>query len=112
MIKSLFLACALLAQACAVGPSPKPTPQPEPPSPWDNPPPEARDAAPSSGCAAACQRLASLGCQESQPTAKGASCVDVCQNAEDSGVISLGPDCIVHADSCASAKACSFAVKK
>lgn len=115
MVRSLFALCALFASTCQVGPfppSPAPSPQPTPaPAPSPDPAPQPAPT-PSSACAAACARFAALGCQEAKPTAAGASCVAVCQNAEDSGVISLGPDCVAHADSCASATACAFSVKR
>lgn len=127
MIKSILLLSALLASTCQVGPFPKPSPQPEPPSPWPDdptpdgqadaapappPPPPAADAGPMRPCEAACARYAFLKCKQAQPTPDGASCVDVCENVESSGVMSLGPDCVAHAARCEDADACAYAVKR
>jgi hypothetical protein len=112
MIKSILLLSALLASTCEVGPFPKPPPQPEPPSPWDNwPPPDPApapedDAATHTPCYQACKQLAKLGCPEAQPTTGGATCTQVCQNVEDSGVVSMNPSCVARAESCSIAKAC------
>lgn len=107
-----ILILALVALGCELGPFPKPPPQPEPPSPWDNPgdaaPPEPEevDAAAHTPCYRACKQLAKLGCPEAQPTAAGATCVQVCTNIESSGVITMGPECVATAESCSIAKAC------
>lgn len=107
-MKKLFVALLLALSACQVGPFPRPPPQPEPPSPWDYP----TDAAPApeedsgSPCAAACVTLARYGCEESKPTAGGATCTQVCENIESSGVVSMNPDCVSHAESCSIARAC------
>lgn len=112
MTKAILFA-ALLASTCEYGPFPKPPPQPEPPSPWDvgpgdaAPPDEETDAASHTPCYRACQRLKQLDCPEAKPTAAGATCTQVCQNAEDSGVVSLNPECVARAASCSIAKACS-----
>ena len=114
-MRKLCILLALLvvgAFGCELGPFPKPPPQPEPPSPWDTPtdaaPPEPEevDAAVHSPCYLACKQLAKLGCDEAKLTAGGATCVTVCQNTESSGVVSMGPDCIAHAESCSIARAC------
>jgi hypothetical protein len=112
MIRAILLLSALLASTCEVGPFPKPAPQPSPPSPWDTPsdaatPPDEVDAASHTPCYLACQKLASLGCPEAKPTAAGATCTQVCNNAESSGVLSMNPSCVAHAESCSIAKACS-----
>jgi hypothetical protein len=116
MIKALVLSVTLLVSTCQTGPFPKPTPQPEPIDPWPDGAAPARDGGTPAGCAAACDWWTVHDCPEAKPTAKGATCVEVCQNTEDSGVISLGLDCVVHADSqadpCAAARACSYAVKR
>ncbi len=110
MIKLLLLS-ALFASTCEVGPFPKPAPQPDPPSPWDSsdaapPAPEEVDGAAPSACSRACAKLAALGCPEAKPTTGGASCIQVCANAESSGVVSLDPDCVSRAASCKAAVAC------
>jgi hypothetical protein len=57
-------------------------------------------------CERACLRLAELGCEEAQPTDDGASCVDVCRNVEDSGAVSLDPECVVQIAQCEDVDAC------
>ena len=110
MIKAALLV-ALLASSCELGPFPKPPPQPEPPSPWDSahdaaPPDEDVDAAAHTPCYQACQRLKALGCPEAEPTAAGATCTQVCTNAETSGVVSFNPTCVARAQSCSLARRC------
>ena len=104
-----ILLVAFLASTCEVGPFPKPAPQPEPPSPWDSHTDAAPAPAPddSSLCAVACRKLAALGCPEAQPTASGATCTQVCENAESgpSGT-SFGPQCVAQAESCQLARKC------
>jgi hypothetical protein len=120
MIKSLFALVALALCACqschpVIGPfppDPAPAPQPDPPSPWDaapdaGPPAPPPAPAPAGACAAACSRLAALGCPEAKPTPNGATCTDVCLNAEDSGVLSMQTDCVVQASDCPAARACA-----
>ena len=57
-------------------------------------------------CERACLRLAALGCEEAPPTDEGASCVEVCRNAEDSGAVSLDPDCVAQIAQCEDVDAC------
>jgi hypothetical protein len=66
-------------------------------------PPPAPGAVP---CPVACARLAELGCPEADPTPDGASCVDVCQNVEDSGVLRYPTGCVAAATTCAEAQRC------
>jgi hypothetical protein len=120
MIKTIAIFAALALVACqschpVLGPfPPDPAPQPDPaPAPWDAAPdagpkpPPAPSPVPSGACAAACAHLAALGCPEAKPTPKGATCTDVCLNAEDSGVLSMQPDCVVRAVDCPAANACA-----
>jgi len=58
-------------------------------------------------CERACQRLAELGCAESQPTEGGASCTEVCRNLEESGVVSLDPACVELVVQCEDVDACT-----
>jgi hypothetical protein len=51
-------------------------------------------------CARACGRLAALACPEADTTDAGATCVEVCRNAEASGVVTLEPDCVADAATC------------
>jgi|GEM_PF-2180448 len=111
-MKILILLAGLALAACQschpiVGPFPEPAPQPEPPDPWGPSPDGATDAAPPpvTSCAAACAHLAALGCPESKPTPKGATCEAVCQNTLGSP-ISLQTDCVIRATTCADTNAC------
>lgn len=91
MIKLVLLSLSLLASTCA----------------HVDPPPAPVGSAGASGCSAACAKLAQLGCPEAQPTAKGASCVDVCSNmSDDASPVSAQTDCVVRAGTCDDAKAC------
>ena len=58
-------------------------------------------------CERACKRLEQLGCAEAEPTPGGVSCVTVCENVEDSGVVSLDPECVARVHSCAEIEACT-----
>lgn len=59
-----------------------------------------------SPCARACAALARMGCAEAQPTTNGAPCAAVCENAEQSGVVSFNPECVASAESCSIAAHC------
>ena len=60
-------------------------------------------------CATACERLVELGCPAAEPTPKGASCEEVCLNAERSGLALWGVNCITSAPDCAAADECGGA---
>ena len=51
-------------------------------------------------CKAACERMAELECPEAEPDEDGNTCVEVCINAEASGIIRLNPSCRAQQDSC------------
>ncbi len=93
-MKSLLLAAALSLAMCDTPPAPTPTPEPAPkPLPGEF------------TCATACEQFRYLGCSEAAPTPAGATCVEVCENAQASPApLDLG--CIVRAGSCASARLC------
>jgi len=57
-------------------------------------------------CERGCLRLAELGCEEAEPTDEGASCVDVCRNVEDSGAVTLEPECVAQIAQCEDVDAC------
>lgn len=57
-------------------------------------------------CADACARLAELECPEAEPTPEGASCVEVCENVEGSGTVTLNPACVIGITACAQVDAC------
>lgn len=52
-------------------------------------------------CTTACATLTRLGCDEAKPTADGASCAEVCANAND-----LPVACITQAINCDAAENC------
>jgi len=58
-------------------------------------------------CADVCSTYAKLGCDESRPTAAGASCEDICKNLAELSEYRDYFGCVVVADSCEYARACS-----
>lgn len=92
-------AVIVLAAALA-GCATTPTPTPVTPSPPGTP-----------TCETACDHLAQLGCTAAQPTPAGATCLEVCTNIEDSGVIVYGVKCVTDAESCAKADNCGGPAK-
>jgi len=90
-MKSLLLAAALsLAMCDAPPPAPPPNPGPLPGE---------------FTCAIACDQFRFLGCSEAAATPAGATCVEVCDNAQASPApLDLG--CIVRSQSCAQAREC------
>lgn len=81
-------AAAMLLIACS--PAVVPTPPPEP------------------TCADACAHLLDLGCESGLPTDEGASCQEVCENAESLGLpeIRWPRACVAAAPNCGAAEAC------
>ena len=70
----------MLAAVAAAQCSPMPPPEP---------PPVVVIEEPDGGwstCASACVRLAELGCTEAQPTRKGTTCTQVCEDAAAEGI--------------------------
>ena len=51
-------------------------------------------------CASVCDHWRSLGCDESEDTPKGATCEDVCENVQNSGIINWNLGCRASVDSC------------
>lgn len=89
-MKSLLLAATLAASQCNPAPTPPPEPKPQPSE---------------FTCQAACDQFRFLGCAEAEPTPAGATCADVCANAQASPApLDLG--CIVLSRSCAQAREC------
>jgi predicted small lipoprotein YifL len=89
-----------------VGCPPKP-PVPVPPTPIDAPP-DADDTggrAPAT-CYDVCKRQAALGCIGAKPTAHGATCMEVCNAVQSSGVVTWNLGCRANAPSCAAADLC------
>lgn len=98
---------------CIACPKPVPTPTPLPePSQMDGGNTGA-DGAPGrtdavlSVCQLECQKLAALACPAAKPTAKGASCVTVCENIQSSGVVHLIPECVRLATTCNAIDKCN-----
>jgi hypothetical protein len=86
-MKHLALLGALILCAC---------PPPKPPVP---PPGNAT-------CSDVCAHYAKLGCIAAQPTAKGASCIDVCNNVVGSTYVHWDLDCRVRAVDCGEVDHC------
>jgi hypothetical protein len=57
-------------------------------------------------CADACAHLDELGCPEAEPTPEGATCVEVCENVETSGTVTLNPACVIEITACAQVDEC------
>lgn len=88
----IAVVCAALNLACV----PKPPPIPVPPQPPIGEP----------TCADACQRLDQLGCDAAKPTPRGHSCLEVCRNVQESGIVTWDLRCLVSATSCTVADRC------
>lgn len=92
-MKRLFLFFLLIGgAACPTPPNPPPMP------------PSSTDAPAAATCAAVCAHYAALGCPAAQPTAHGASCETVCQNAQ--AVAHWNLACRAQAPTCAAADHC------
>ncbi len=111
-LRPLALALLPAVIACA---SCREKPVPPPPAPIDSgtggsPAADAStDVASDVGdaCERACQHLALLGCAEAEPTPGGASCVEVCRNVEESGVVSLDLECVAQVVRCEDLDGCA-----
>lgn len=77
---------ALLLCVCAIACAS--APKPDPVLPTDT-----------GSCAAACEHLASLGCEEGKPLEDGTSCEKFCVDTQNSGH-GLNPSCVVGIESC------------
>lgn len=90
VIAAAFIAC------------PKPTPDPTPPT------PDANDSGPTGPvtCKEVCAHYRQLGCKEGDPTPKGATCEQVCDNFQTSGVAKWNLPCRLGVKSCAETSAC------
>lgn len=106
LMKKLLLAGWFVASLAGC---PKPSPTPVPPvPPMPNPyvvdagePPTVEYT-----CADMCSHLFDLKCPGAEPTASGATCLEVCQNVQSSGVVAFNLRCRVNARTCAAADAC------
>jgi hypothetical protein len=94
--------CALLT-ALLVGTSAcPPGPGPVPPA----PPQDAGLDASAATCGSACDRWRELGCEQAEDTADGATCEDVCDNIQSSGIIEWDLACRASVADCAAIDAC------
>lgn len=59
-----------------------------------------------STCADVCQHGDALHCDWAKPTQHGATCLDVCFNANEGGPIRWDLTCRVHAPTCAAVRGC------
>jgi hypothetical protein len=57
-------------------------------------------------CAQVCARATALGCVSAQPTAKGVSCTEVCENLQASGLPKWNLACRTSAATCAAMDEC------
>ena len=57
-------------------------------------------------CAHACDRLRVLGCREAEPTPRGATCEDVCENIQSSGFIEWDLACRAAIQGCEAVDLC------
>jgi hypothetical protein len=97
----LILTAAATCQSNAPAPpAPAPDPWPEAAAP---PMPACAD---SDLCCQACAVLARLGCEEARPSRLGASCMDVCKGANDTGVVPLPTGCVARASDVAAVRTC------
>ncbi len=71
--------------------------------------PDSRRRAPT--CADACARLTVLHCAGGATTPGGATCLDVCRNVQESGIVAWNLSCLSNAKSCATAESCPNVVR-
>jgi hypothetical protein len=95
-MKTLLILAAMSASMCQPAPAPPPKPAPVV---------EVVEV-PLTVCEAACATWTRLGCQEAEPTDAGDNCVELCVAIQESGVITLSPDCVADAGTCDAAREC------
>lgn len=96
-MKPTFLLPLILALGLNTGCPTNPTPAPTPPNP---PGPTVAT------CATACATATALNCPWARPTAKGKTCVQVCENLNASGFTTFNVGCRTTATTCAAADLC------
>jgi hypothetical protein len=99
----LYARVSLFATALILAVAVQGCPPPPPPNPPPAPTNDGGVALP--GCPAACENMRRLGCDIGKPTARGASCEDVCANAQANG-IDFRTSCLASAASCEAAESC------
>lgn len=57
-------------------------------------------------CDTACAHLASMGCEEAEPTPRGATCAEICYATDSTGWSNWGAACVTRAASCDAARRC------
>ncbi len=87
VVFALLTAACLLVGSCATVP-PRPDPKPLVTS------------------AEACQHMRDIGCREGAPTRRGATCEQVFDNAQASGVLVIDFPCMARAPDCTALQAC------
>jgi hypothetical protein len=97
-IVAVIAFCLTMAALFFIAGCPRPIPPPVPPADVD---------AGVATCETACARLQAMGCRSGDPTPRGAPCVEVCRNTEESGLVSWGVECVTRAMSCSSADTCA-----
>jgi hypothetical protein len=115
-VKTLIGGLGLILLICMAG-CPKPLPNPNPPSPdavdattpapTPSPTPTV-DASSNAGytCTSVCTNLKNRKCPGANKTVKGSTCVDVCQNTQDSGIVTWDLKCRSTQTTCAAIDAC------
>lgn len=58
-------------------------------------------------CDKACSRVRSLGCREALPTAGGATCEQICETVQESGIVVWNLGCFESAPDCQTVAACN-----
>jgi hypothetical protein len=113
-VKTLIGGLGLILLICIAG-CPKPLPNPNPPTPdavdATTPAPAPTptvDASSNAGytCTTVCTNLKNRKCPGANKTVKGSTCVDVCQNTQDSGIVSWDLKCRSTQTTCAAIDAC------
>lgn len=94
-----IVAVSLVIVAALTSCTPKPPipPQPIPPS---------GDSGAEITCEEVCRHLSSMMCPSAEPTKKGATCVEVCENVRSSGTMTFDMKCLITAPSCKAADEC------
>jgi len=85
---------------------PRPTPGPSPVPPVTVDALTAPDARKTYTCGDACAHLRALKCKMGNPTPRGATCEEVCDNVQGSGLASWNLGCIAAVKQCADVDSC------
>lgn len=101
----IAIATAILTAILSLTGCPKPGPTPVTPTTPDAATSDA-DIPRQLTCADFCQHCSTLGCKCADPSPGGVSCLDLCANVQNSGVISWDLDCRVRAASCPAIDGC------